>query len=242
MSYQDYIRLQPNGQLYFRADHVSGTTVTDMLAVGNGTLQNGATTGTDGPLWADPSNRFIFDGTNDYISIGRRQWGNVSVTYEAWVRTTANDTTSGYAGSPGGTIFGDTTGNVWSEFGVHGGKVRITRFSNPTGTWQVLDSLTSVNDGVWHHIAGVSAQSTNIATVYVDGLPDNSGTMNVFLADFSGCNSVGRGQGATSFFQGDLADVNINSMTLGADVIARHYSMGIHGPWRIGSIRMPWHP
>lgn len=85
-------------------------------------------------------------------------------TVEFWIKTS---TDSAYAAQCGGF---DTAGKGWFFF-ITGGKIRF--YSNKhTGTtpgtdFQFVESVSTVTDGNWHHIAGVY-DATNLK-IYFDG-------------------------------------------------------------------------
>ncbi|MES2332510.1 MAG: LamG-like jellyroll fold domain-containing protein [Bacteroidota bacterium] len=108
-----------------------------------------------------PGNALNFDGTSNYVAtpVGTAfSFGTGDFTIEAWVKLT----TSGLFIVAGRY---DGTGNdYW--LGTNNGKAA---FSISGG---LLTGATSVNDGKWHHIAGL--RSSNTIRIYVDGVLDGS--------------------------------------------------------------------
>ena len=101
-----------------------------------------------------------FDGSNDYIGCGSDSTLNITgnITLSAWIKTSEDDH----------TIIGkwdNTDGDGYKLYILSGGTVR---FNTNNG---YRPSTTSVNDGVWHHIAG-TWDGTN-GYIYIDGIRED---------------------------------------------------------------------
>lgn len=111
-------------------------------------------------------NGLNFDGTNDNVSVPSSSsfsFGTGDFTLEAWVKYTTNP-------SGNRVIIGRYNGsgdNYW--LGVNSSNKAIFSISGSgiTGT-------KTINDGVWHHIAGV--RTAGVVTLYVDGIQDATGS------------------------------------------------------------------
>lgn len=110
------------------------------------------------------------DATNgDYISIANGTAsisGTEAFTVEAWIKTTAS-----------GAILSQKT-NDWNGyylFHVTGGKIQLWFYG--TGVDVKVTSNSNVNDGNWHHVAGVR-EADGTLKIYVDGKHDSSSTVN----------------------------------------------------------------
>ncbi len=116
-----------------------------------------------------------------------------SFTVEAWVKTTST-TTQGIVEH---YTIGATSGSNSGGFALRmlgSGKVRFFIFQNDTaaGTDAITSPATAlVNDGSWHHVAGVFAANApapgtpgepGVMTLYIDGQPVASSTMVGFTA------------------------------------------------------------
>jgi len=153
----------------------------------------------------------LFGGTDDYIQIGNGLDStliDVSVgwTYTAWIKTTAS---TGYflgaRGSNGDEIRLQITSDKFvSTYDEHPDAVTAT-------------SSTSINDGVWHHIA--TTVDDSLVTVYVDGVneddTDNSGSSDlVFDNDvvYIGTRSESNGDisgSSNDYIAGNICQVGI---------------------------------
>ncbi len=118
-----------------------------------------------------PGNALVFDGIDDYINCGTNQRGiTTHVTAEAWVKTSSRDfqfVVAKYQNESGdgrGFEFAVWYDGQVSIFGRIGDGVYLT-----SGF-----STTRVNDGKWHHIAGVVDNKKWI--VYVDGVLESQNT------------------------------------------------------------------
>ncbi|MDW3194901.1 MAG: LamG-like jellyroll fold domain-containing protein [Cytophagales bacterium] len=160
----------------------------------------------------DTNHALDFDGSDDFVALTKINLFT-GLSYEAWIRTTSTDATSGYAGNSAINIIGEHTNDIWNSFGVHDGKVRYSHF---TGSWNTLESTTSVNDGNWHHVAVTHNQSTGEAIIYVDGTAEGTSTISygagggsakVGLTRIGG--SYSDGTNTADFFDGDIDEVRV---------------------------------
>ncbi|MFT7231253.1 MAG: hypothetical protein ACI8TA_000459, partial [Cyclobacteriaceae bacterium] len=140
-------------------------------------------------------NAINFDNTDDFVSVpsdAAFDFGMGDFTVETWIKTT--DT--GVLQVPVGRIGG---GNFW--LGVF--STNKARFSISGGA--DCSSTTSVNDGNWHHVAGVRA--SGVIYLYVDGVLEAS-VANALSAPSSGIFSIGNFDGQY-WFNGDVDNVRI---------------------------------
>ena len=138
----------------------SGTTWTDLSGNGNnGTLTNG-------PTYSNGS--VVFDGVNDYISLGKSfistgeiGSGDISYTLEAWFN---------YSGTPGGTTSGwSLIGNA-SQYGIGmqlmGNKINFGYRSRSN-----FYSTSTLSAGNWYHVVCTreAGNSTYLNRIYING-------------------------------------------------------------------------
>ena len=171
----------------------------------------------------EDNNGLNFDGANDYVALNSfyASSGITEVTVEAWIRTTKTEAQiiASYDRSDywrlGVSSTGGSTGQVTWNLGTNAG---------------ILDmaSSSTVNDGNWHHVAGVYDNGT--ATIYVDGVADGTATLGTsigtgttrygFIATGSETSSF-NGTQTISRFQGDIDEVRIwNVARTGAEISA----------------------
>lgn len=179
---------------------VLGTATTPKdLTVVNASATAGTVNGTVTFAQPDPNGGTwgaLYNGTTGYLSFARFAFG-AAVSMSVWVKTTSTDATSGYAGSPANVIFGDTSGSVGFQLGVHDGKFEVRRFNG--SVWQTVTHSALVNDGAWHHCA--ASWTGTALLLYVDGVLH---TGVVSGGTIGGVDRIGVGQGGTDFFNGSL--------------------------------------
>ncbi|GAB3876197.1 hypothetical protein GCM10028824_33470 [Hymenobacter segetis] len=110
-----------------------------------------------------PGNALSFSGTFCYVNTGTElpDYSN-TYTVEAWVRTSS---------APRYTAqFVNTSSNFW--LGIYGFSSADAGKAVFNVGGQYLFSNTFINDGKWHHLAGVVGSNTT--TIYVDGVAENS--------------------------------------------------------------------
>ncbi len=136
----------------------------DVVGPNNGTLQ-GAVTFASGEV----AQAFSFDGTG-YVdaSDSNLPVGNSSATISAWINTT--QTGEHYFVSWGSRLYGNGCGGAANEIALG-----IDNHLSLESCGGSVQTNTIVNDGAWHHVAGVWYGS-NMATLYVDGVQQTDST------------------------------------------------------------------
>jgi len=145
---------------YWKFDEGSGSIAYDSSGNNNNGTIHGAnwTTGKIG-------NALHFDGDNNYVDCGNDTSLNITnaITIAMWIKTTQND--QGWMIAKYGF---DNIGGY--GLCIHDGKLQFT--TKVGDTWDDYQSDQSINDGVWHHVAGVFNGSTKV--LYIDGNLDKS--------------------------------------------------------------------
>ena len=81
------------------------------------------------------------------------------------------------------TIFSKTASGAWTiggkEFFINDGDDKLT-FSC-FGVGGVSSASTITNDGQWHHVAVTFVDSSNAVSLYIDGIAEGNGTLNLPL-------------------------------------------------------------
>lgn len=215
-------------RLYWRLNETSGTTAYD-TATGptgiDGTYTGGVALGNRqefGPFRAAAA---YFDGTDDFVALASRSlFPTTGMTGMAWIKTTSTDNAAAYPGNAALNVLGDHTNQCVVGFGVHAGKVRYNHWS-PVA-WASFDSATSVNTGVWTHIAFTHDQTTGAVKIYVNGIEDANGNK-TYHGAAAGLDRIGGGYldavGTGDLFKGLLADVAVFSRPLSAAEILAIY-------------------
>jgi hypothetical protein len=183
-------------------DEGSGSTAYDSVGVNHGTVY--------GATWTSGfiGGALSFDGVDDYVRIPDSDTLDITgdLTVAAWVKTTLS-------GRPT-KIFSNLC-----EVSPHDGYALEETYNGKVRFYcqeAELISNTTVNNGAWRHIA--ATLSGTMATIYIDGFLDVSGTVNVPNA-----NNVDQAIGASYspyyFFDGVIDDVRIYNHALSVSEI-----------------------
>jgi hypothetical protein len=206
---------------YWALDDDAGSFASDRSGNGNhGTLSSGNI-----PLWQPSGGKIngalLFDGNGGYVNCGNDPDFNLSdgLTVTAWIKVNAFT-------------------KDWQAIVTKGDSAwRIHRYSNTnfidfacTGLmggnydWgSTVWGSTSVNDGQWHHVAGVYDYSASRVYLYVDGSTDGPNSVRIGYGDIStngfnvciGENAQMRGR----YWNGLIDDVRIYPIALTATQI-----------------------
>jgi len=215
------IAADPNLVAWWTLDEGGGPNVLDWSGHGNhGMLVE---TGWIGANWLDDADSgltFVDDG---YVAIDNLSYsggGRTEVTVCSWIRTS----------DPNGQYILSFDRNEYYRLEIAGsgggpGQIGWDVMTMNAGVEQQIDygSVTRVDDGLWHHVAGVFDHGR--ATIFIDGIPEPSavggptyGIGDLVRFGFMGANSEatefngqrGDGTGIT----GDLGDLRIYDKAL----------------------------
>lgn len=162
-------------------------------------------------------NYMTFDGSNDYGAVENFYYSTAQaeITVEAWIRTSdgSNQIISSFDRS-----------DYW-RLGIDGNGASTGEVSwcvkTNTGITD-LGSETRIDDGEWHHVAGVYDDGT--VAIYIDGVLDisttsgstvgNNTTRYGFVGTGSEATSYNGSTGPNDYFNGDMAGFRIWSKAL----------------------------
>ncbi len=156
----------------------------------------------------------VFDGVNDEVFIPHSdELSLTEFTLECWIKTTSNDDLGRFISKKNG---GDQNYSLL----MIGGKAHV-RFDRVGSGSNFAEGTTDINDGKWHHIAGVHDTNSNTLRVYVDGIlegqqtgtgtPETS-TQELAIGNWSEFAS-------TSGFEGEIDEVRIWNSALSFEEI-----------------------
>ncbi len=150
---------------WWKLDDGSGNTAIDSSGnAHNGTLL-GDTSWVDGIDGA----ALVFDGDGDYVDIGKDQSFDITnqITVSAWIKVSAFD-------REWQTIVakGDRAWRLQRNWGESTLQFSCSGLVVPGTDWGTIFGNTDVNDGHWHHVAGVYDQEK--IYLYIDGNLDAS--------------------------------------------------------------------
>jgi hypothetical protein len=161
-----------------------------------------------------------FDGTDDYVMSDISPIaGNTAKTVEAWIKTTANSNPS--AGGVQKVIVEMglmSTGTRFTFNLLNNNAIRIEVEGNG------INGTTAVNDGLWHHVAGVyDPLATTKVALYLDGVLEASGNLTVAVNTASTGNiQIGRRCDGIHYFNGTIDEVRVWNVARTASQIANN--------------------
>jgi hypothetical protein len=195
----------------------SGTTWTDLSGNGNtGTLTNG-------PTYSSANGgSMVFDGSNDYVTLGSTLNATAQGTISFWIKLT-NTITSGYAGNqrPWGK-----SGNFECRWGGNGGE-NDRRLSFDIGASSNPGSISSIQDTwlntVWYNVAMTYNSSTNSSSLYIQGVLDTTGTA-ANPSTQVGAWNIGATSSTAGPVNGQISNFSIYNRALSAAEISQNYN------------------
>ena len=204
---------------YWPLDEASGAVAFDWAGASDLNVNSGVTRGTDGAIISDNRPGSSFDGTgNGFATTTTAIPGPDTFGAEAWFRTT---TTSG------GKIlgFGNSSTGTSSSYDRHvymEPDGRLT-FGVYPGSVQTVSSMSTYNDGQWHHV--VAGLGSGGMTLYVDGMRVAQRTDVTSGQGYSGYWRVGGDSpwSGNAFFAGQIDEVAIYAAPLTRDQVRSHY-------------------
>lgn len=165
----------------------------------------------------------VFDGVDDIVSLGLSTALQIqTITVEAWIKPTST-------ASVGFLVYDTTNSNAVSGgYQLQASSVCVFRKGSDTG-YQYLTGTATVNDGSWHHVAGIYSTSDLTVSLYVDGILDAGPTASTGNINYT--NSTGLTLGAdpaganpTLYWAGELDEVRIWNVARTQDEIINNKS------------------
>jgi len=197
----------------------SGTSAADSSGNNHtGTLVNG-------PTWTTGvyGSAVSFDGVDDYVLIanpGSFDFGTADFTMMAWVKRKVTGSSH--------IILSKTADTAWEN----GGKRFYIDSGGPLAfdAWGVAHFLSNktINDLNWHHLAVTFVDSSNVMSLYIDGVLDKSGTLNLGPDVGGHVIKIGRFPDG-EFLNGNIDEVRIYSRALGQAEIQNNMNTPIGG-------------
>ena len=189
----------------------TGTTWTDLKGVNNGTLTNGPT------FDAGNGGGIVFDGTNDYVTIGSVPSLNLttSFTLECWAKTTGVSGVRTIAGN-----IDTTTDNCNYRMALtNNNGLAVGQFTSG-GVFKSA-SLTGPLNNTWNHY--VLTWDNNNLIIYLNTV-SSSANYSGFTPDTNSTNFfIGKFWTANDFWSGQQSLVKVYNRALTADEIRRNF-------------------
>jgi hypothetical protein len=204
---------------HWKFDEGSGTTAFDSAGNNHGTLIKG-------PQWTTGqiNGALSFDGVDDYVDCGSDQSLDVTeLTWSLWIKRaeiTYSNERALISNEGGGA---NTRGTYALQIDVGSqrqDKIQFVRHGD--STWPL--SNTAIQDTDWHYIA-VTRNSNGVVVIYIDGIPDYTGTIGTRTAFTK--TVIGTGHTSYSNFYGLIDEVAIYNRALSAEAVLTLYKEGI---------------
>jgi hypothetical protein len=198
---------------YWKLDETNGAIASDSSGNGNTGTVVGATWSTNGQV----NGCLNFNGLNNYVQVTNPLGDDFSISF--WVKTTqVGSSGQWYQGS--GLVDGYVAANA-NDFGT---ALSSNFFAFGTGKPDTtIVSTTPINDGVWHQCVATRVESTGALTIYVDGLPQGSGTGSTNPLKASTYLRFGSRQNGANFFNGSLDEIKLYTRALGSNEVTALY-------------------
>ncbi len=206
---------------------VCNATLTNMTTTGQDVAPNSGWTATN-KRWGDGG--LMFDGSNDFISIGHNSNFNLtnSWTVEAWIKRTGPTTTNS-DGSIWKFIVRKGTYNTFGLFyDPTSGKVYSNMYNG--SAWKSSTSQSVLDVGQWHHIVGVyESNDSGTLKLFFDGALENTTTgvgtpsTNTDPLSIIGTSNI---SSVSTYWPAILDSTRIYSRALGGDEILSNYQAG----------------
>ncbi|MBU4266932.1 MAG: LamG domain-containing protein, partial [Candidatus Altiarchaeota archaeon] len=219
-----------NEVLYLNFDEGEGNIAYDKSGKGNdGILNDSNPSNSDGttlPQWVTGryGKALNFDGLDDKVKCTiSGATGFSSAATSLWIKTTDSDTTQHIAN----VIY---TNVIYLNRFVAGKFIGIWDGSSGNNDATQV-SITTINDGTWHHIASSNDGSTT--KIYVDGVEENSYSETFAIPSSTACSIGSNIEPSLSspghFLNGTIDEVLIYDRVLSNSEIRNQYLSGPHG-------------
>ena len=163
-----------------------------------------------------PGTALQFDGVDDYVDCGSDPSLDVTeLTWSLWIKraeTTYTNERALISNEGGGE---NTRGTYALQIDVGGqyqDKIQFVKHGD--SAWPI--SSTAIRDTNWHHIA-VTRKNSGEVIIYIDGMPDSTGTIGTRTAFTK--TVIGAGHTSYSNFNGGIDEVAIYNRALSAEEI-----------------------
>ncbi|MCP5441413.1 MAG: DUF4347 domain-containing protein, partial [Chromatiaceae bacterium] len=190
----------------------AGNAVDDSVGVSqDGVLIDNATTVTDGTRGEVLS----LDGTDDGVTISGRFGDPQNVTLAAWVNLNAADSEGAEVISLGDSVI--------LRLDASSGGYGVIGSFREAGDWVDAKSFQFVAGDGWHHVAYSVDTTTNVQSLYIDGVvAAQTNSTSAVVYDLGSDTTIGKhGNGETTWdFDGKIDDARIYTRALSADEIA----------------------
>lgn len=209
MGYESKVYSKGTPALWLPADEVSGNLTNRGSEGGTFTARGTPVYRVVSPLLSRAINLDAPD-SDKFTKLTGVLAGDVSFSIAAWVRTVSTDAVSGYAGNPALTVLGDWSSNILRGYGIHGGFNQLRKYDT---AWKTLTGTRPVNDGSWHLIGVSYNATTDLASLFTDGVADGTATIADYTSPVGCFSAFGSGYGnATEAGSGDAFNGDLGAL------------------------------
>jgi hypothetical protein len=190
----------------------SGTTWTDLSFSGNnGVLTNGPTFSFSG------SGSIVFDGVDDYVNIPTSITMGSQNTVIGFIKLSGTNSDT--------VVFCPEANGVDNWLGIQSNRILLyaTEISDVNNF--AIQGITNLDtsDSIWYQI--VSTINNNVATIYLNGVQENTVTKNFTIGSWTSNVNLGRrgGFSQTRYFKGSISSVQVYNRVLSPTEIVQNY-------------------
>lgn len=190
----------------------SGTTWTDISFSGNnGTLTNG-------PTYSSANGgSIVFDGVDDYVNIPTTITMGSQNTVIGFIKLSGTNSDT--------VVFCPEANGVDNWIGIQSNRLFLfaTEISDVNNFSIQGTTNLDTSDSVWYQI--VSTINNNVATIYLNGVQENSVTKNFTIGSWTSNGNLGRrgGFSQTRYFKGAMSSVQVYNRVLSPTEIVQNY-------------------
>ena len=190
----------------------SGTTWTDISFSGNnGTLTNGPTYNSSN------GGSIVFDGVDDYVNIPTTITMGSQNTVIGFIKLSGTNSDT--------VVFCPEANGVDNWIGIQSNRLFLfaTEISDVNNFSIQGTTNLDTSDSVWYQI--VSTINNNVATIYLNGVQENSVTKNFTIGSWTSNGNLGRrgGFSQTRYFKGSMSSVQVYNRVLSPTEIVQNY-------------------
>lgn len=170
----------------------------------------------------------LFNGATSHIAIPRCIQDDFTVAL--WVKTTATGGSGTQWWNGAGLVDGEVAGSH-ADWGMVllGGRLAVG-IGQPDTTYF---SASSINDGLWHHVAVTRNNSTGTVRLYVDGVLETTGAAPTGSRSEPSLLRIGSLQTGSGFFSGAIDQVILEDRIWSAAEIADTDGDGLKDGWEM---------
>jgi len=190
----------------------SGTTWTDLSFSGNnGVLTNGPTFSFSG------SGSIVFDGVDDYVNIPTSITMGSQNTVIGFIKLSGTNSDT--------VVFCPEANGIDNWLGIQSNRILLyaTEISDVNNF--AIQGITNLDtsDSIWYQI--VSTINNNVATIYLNGVQENTVTKNFTIGSWTSNANLGRrgGFSQTRYFKGSISSVQVYNRVLSPTEIVQNY-------------------